>query len=333
MPTSMMLMGSDHNNTNLTLSEDHEVVHQDSHLQTATTRRQYSNGGRRKSSSRGNSDQSKKKQPQRGMGVAQLERLRLEERWKKITEINQISSSPPPPPISSSSSLPNYAVVPVHLTKKFGGFPLNLNHHHHQPQPPAAMLFQGNLYGADHVRSITETSKELSSTPNVIIKSFSSDHCSVCNRKKRIVSGENLVFNGSVKDMNEEMPSIITSSDFVGFNIGQNYSGKNQDFGKKATFHARTTYSVGNDIDQGVEVVAVHRKGASSSSSSGDGSGDVLMEYEFFPSGKGSSEPSSSVNAAVMYGGDASCATTTTGHGCVAVDASNSIDLSLRLSY
>lgn len=78
------------------------------------------------------------------------------------------------------------------------------------------------------------------------------------------------------------------------------------------------------------------------------------MEYGFFPSRKcgrsdthesdqnelmmmmkkvGSSEYSSSVTTAVMGGGiDASCATTTTG-GDVGVDASNSIDLSLRLSY
>lgn len=85
--------------------------------------------------------------------------------------------------------------------------------------------------------------------------------------------------------------------------------------------------------------MAVHRK----ASSPGGGSGKLFMEYEFFPSGNGGgrsnshesdhnelmrmmmmekvggTESSSSVAAAVM-------------DGDVAVDGTNSIDLSLRLS-
>ncbi|KAH0986774.1 hypothetical protein GBA52_013951 [Prunus armeniaca] len=35
-----------------------------------------------------------KKQPQRGLGVAQLERLRLQDRWKKMTELPQLQPQP-----------------------------------------------------------------------------------------------------------------------------------------------------------------------------------------------------------------------------------------------
>ena len=39
-----------------------------------------------------NKCQTRKKQPRRGMGVAQLENLRIQERWKAITETKQIGS-------------------------------------------------------------------------------------------------------------------------------------------------------------------------------------------------------------------------------------------------
>lgn len=84
--------------------------------------------------------------------------------------------------------------------------------------------------------------------------------------------------------------------------------------------------------------MAVHRKG---SSSGGPGHGSVLMEYEFFP-GKVSgvdSSSSSSVAAVEVYGDDhdhdqGSClATRINSSGTNGFGASNSIDLSLKLSY
>lgn len=58
---------------------------------------------------------SQKKQPQRGMGVAQLERLRLQERWKKMTEVNQLHQYqiPPPGTFSDYSSTTPSQFVPA----------------------------------------------------------------------------------------------------------------------------------------------------------------------------------------------------------------------------
>lgn len=180
--TTSVLMASSDQNTNLTLSEDD--YHQD--VQTTTTRHEHhqtprgprhgSNGARRKSSRGGN--ESKKKQPQRGMGVEKLERLRLGDRWKKMTEFNSnninINPSHAVIPTSFGHDPTSLNTVPMHLTK-LGVYPLmNMN------QP--AMLVQragGNFYGVG-VGNGNEKSKELSSTPN-LIKSYS-DHCSVCHQ-------------------------------------------------------------------------------------------------------------------------------------------------------
>ncbi|GFZ04862.1 hypothetical protein Acr_17g0004340 [Actinidia rufa] len=73
-------------------------------------------GGRRKAKSGEAAAQKVKKQPQRGMGVAQLERLRLQERWNKMTEIGNV----PPQPLSLhnpySLSL-NLYPIPVSTTQ------------------------------------------------------------------------------------------------------------------------------------------------------------------------------------------------------------------------
>lgn len=146
----------------------------------------------------------KKKQPQRGMGVAQLERLRLQERWKKMTEIN-----PNPNPLHPLSQQNHHQcqfgdpTVPT----RFGNFgamngsglnqaPLYL----HQrlgnggflgamPTSGAGIVFPVDPYrvgasnptswASGNVNMITETSKELSSVPNM--KCFS-EHCGVCHK-------------------------------------------------------------------------------------------------------------------------------------------------------
>ncbi|XP_027061014.1 uncharacterized protein [Coffea arabica] len=382
MATSILTASSDHN-TNPTLSGDHNNLlhHYDHHFQTATppttrrdhhqTSRQSSAGpGRRKSSS------SRKKQPQRGMGVAQLERLRLGDRWKIITEINPQAQSPHSSvpygviPTSPGQDPTSFNTVPMHLAE-LGVYPLNLNQaamlvqrvgntsatmglFHGQGLVFSGDKFPGNPHGVGVENGSETSTKELSSTPS-LIKCYP-DHCTVCHLKKRHVRGENLVtLKGSLKDVNAaEMPSI-TSSDFVGLNVGNspyNNRGTKQNFGKTATFHAGT-YSAGGTIEQGtLEVVAVQRKASSSRGGSG------RLFYEFFPSGIGvskseshdsdqneeltrtmmkkeadGSESCSSDGVAVMgCAGDAYCATKTTTTGG-AVDGSNSIDLSLRLSY
>lgn len=86
---------------------------------------------------------------------------------------------------------------------------------------------------------------------------------------------------------------------------------------------------------QGVEVVAIHRKGNQTG-------GSVLMEYEFFPekkSGKSSTcfkemEFPAEASVALVGSGEASCVTTSDYSGYSASNAaSNSVDLSLKLSY
>lgn len=70
--------------------------------------------------------------------------------------------------------------------------------------------------------------------------------------------------------------------------------------------------------------MALHWKGSSSSEG-----GSVLMEYEFFPSGKGSCSRSDSHNDKLVLVG----ASETSSSSMAGFDASNCIDLSLKLSY
>lgn len=199
--SSSMVLSSDHTtmSTSLNLGEDlHHQTRNNDHIQTAavTVRRSgttngntNSNIGRRKSTRAGN-EGCKKKQPQRGMGVAQLERLRLQERWKKITQINSPISS-----ANSSISSPSTITTNLNDTSffaaetkaqfpKFPGFGNGVvagfhgqgfvSDHHHD-------MLQGYLYGIGNMININGNSKELSSTPKVNNKCFA-DHCADCHK-------------------------------------------------------------------------------------------------------------------------------------------------------
>ena len=67
-----------------------------------------------------------KKQPQRGMGVEKLERLRIQERWKKMTEITATSTTQFPTDPIGTSNVPvlhgvgNYG-VPMMINGGSGG--------------------------------------------------------------------------------------------------------------------------------------------------------------------------------------------------------------------
>ncbi|XP_058217617.1 uncharacterized protein LOC131328729 [Rhododendron vialii] len=274
----------------------------------------------------------KKKQPQRGMGVAQLERLRLQERWKKISthhnplllqphNINPhtnnhyfVPASFPDPTSFVSSYGDGVGVNQGFLLPKLGkdGFSGQVGPGQLQVEP-YGFGNSNSGFGAGNVAR--ETSNELSSMPNV---NCYNGQCDLCHKKKRIVDGENLGFNG--------MRDKYAGCRFLGFNLGNK-----------------------EKLDQETEVLAVHRKGISS----GGGHGSVLMEYEFFPAEKSGcrgatstcckavefglllppEEDSVAVRRGVDGGDQGDSFLATRNDSTARFGASNSVDLSLKLSY
>ncbi|KAK4439877.1 hypothetical protein Salat_0322600 [Sesamum alatum] len=288
----------------------------------------------------------KKKQPQRGMGVEKLERLRMQERWKKMTEINTTNQGFTIPAASFPDPALINASVPVQISKLggFGATQMGLAQNQSYQLGFHGQMGVGGL-GSDHQlhqtdlfgigclnnsgfvgKNVSGISKELSSTPNSV--NCYSEHCNACHKKKK-VNSENLGGGRAVRsDMYTQMCNVGECG-FLGLNIGDNQNiinnQEHQSHGTKTPSvpHHQVGFSVGNG-KQGVEVVAVHRKG----SGGWEGGNQVLMEYEFFPSGGG--WPRSDDHELVKVGGSLSSeASSPSG----SFDASNSIDLSLKLSY
>ncbi|KAF8414016.1 hypothetical protein HHK36_002014 [Tetracentron sinense] len=292
--------------------------------------------GRKNGKSNGSSQ---KKQPQRGLGVAQLERLRLQERWKKITEIDQIPSQNPYHQFQFPFiDQPNGVSVPT--IARFGpanygglndaqsssqqalGFhPYRLGNSGFNSSGRASGMrailpdqFHTDRYriAAQETRfqseNLFETEKELTSIQKMHCLS---DQCEICVKKKRI-NAENLGYNGGRGKYSGTMQ--IDGCDFLALNLGRNRTidGESRDFGVRGASHAGYP---GPNVDEEVEVVAIHRKGNSVG-------GNVLMEYEFIPgsSNKESSSPAEASAGPVFS--EASPPTT----------ATNFIDLSLKLS-
>ncbi|CAH1444486.1 unnamed protein product [Lactuca virosa] len=259
-------------------------------------------GGRRKTKG-SELTQKKNKQPQRGMGVEQLERLRLQERWKKMTEVPSLHHPFALPGFSSSSctTVPNQNTG-VQFRPAQGAAP--------------AMLFHGigihgtNLFStAEHVMDPSvnvgfrfDNSKELSSIPNYVVK-CASDGCGVCHKKKRIHGGSNACSLNPFRNLagNNSVVEMIDA--------------------------AKTRLCSG----QVTEVISVYRNG-----------GSAMTEYEFFPEkggrgttsktccGSGSGSGGSVGGGAVaLHGGDRSCVTAAiTGNEEGSI---SSVDLSLKL--
>ncbi|KDP38966.1 hypothetical protein JCGZ_00723 [Jatropha curcas] len=282
------------------------------------------------------------KQPQRGMGVEQLERLRLQERWKEITETNQVDSlNLQPDQLSVPDPIHSFPVqygtvsygVPVINGGGFlgfdegglffkrienGGFGQELNRSHSSGQ----VLLNPYAFGAPDMRvrvgstgTAFEISNELTSMPKGMhnLDNIPSD---VCFKKKRF-NGESIGYQNGSKEKFAEI-SPINSSDFLGLNlenkININHNNENQMGGFTARAARSAFYASHNLTDQSVQVVAVHRKANPTMG------GNVFMEYDFFPgktNGKNSAEALAVVGNA---GGEASC-------------VSNSVDLSLKLSF
>ncbi|KAK4398430.1 hypothetical protein Sango_1318500 [Sesamum angolense] len=282
----------------------------------------------------------KKRQPQRGMGVEKLERLRMQERWKKMTEINTTNQG-----FTTSFSDPaliNASSIPVQISK-LGGFGAPTVPQMGLSQSQSYLGFHGQVgvggLGSDQLhhqtdlfgigclnnsgfvgKNVSGISKELSSTPNAV--NCYSEHCSACHKKKK-VNPENWGGGRAVRSDIYTQMCNVGDCGFLGLNIGDNQNIINrenhQGLGTKPP--SVPHLQVGNG-KQGVEVVAVHRKG----SGGWEGGSQVLMEYEFFPSGAGAGKgddevvgSSSEASSPWMAGLD---------HGSI-----NCIDLSLKLSY
>ncbi|XP_022975733.1 protein SPOROCYTELESS [Cucurbita maxima] len=211
-----------------------------------------------------------KKPPQRGLGVAQLERLRLQERWKKMTQI-----SPPHPflldfplqfPVAGASSAPvgnDYGTGVLGFIGNcgFGSGGGGLMTMEPFPHGGGAMVDPRLLIG-----NSVEASRELSSIPNLPPPPppppCVSDRCDICFKKKRVN------FSNTMKEKNiigtAEPPPV--SFDFLGL----------------STNSAATDFDFSLNFNQdGAGVKQIHRKVAGKGGGGGEGS--TLMEYEFFP--------------------------------------------------
>ncbi|TKY49032.1 hypothetical protein E2542_SST26458 [Spatholobus suberectus] len=296
--------------------------------------------GRSRSRSRRASGKGPKKPPQRGLGVAQLERLRIQESWKKMSEDSGVLPVPnfndhhhhhlvqcQPPPMFASGSLPVRYGAPAPS--------LNLGF-----QCPQQHVINGNntigggwmlpnrvgSYGSGApllVGTPIETSKELSSIPNL----YSEPECfDVCLKKTRFNEDNE---KGSNARRERPLERWSNGHDFLGFmaqSAAPSLVGETSDFYNKLAKHdAASTYACATPNDECAEVVAVHRRGNSVS-------GRVFMEYEFFPGkdsrGSASMELELPTIGSVAVGGEASSITAT----AYGDSASNSVDLSLKLS-
>ncbi|XP_073285433.1 uncharacterized protein [Primulina huaijiensis] len=291
----------------------------------------------------------RKKQRQRGMGVAQLERLRMQD-LKKMTEINTTnqalnfpvaSSSFYPTPVNVSGPVrfpklggfgaPDIAVGKMGFNDPnerlgfngqvgFGGF---VSDHHFQ-----ADLFE--VKGSNNLGA-------LSSNPNV--GKSCTQLCIACQEKKKI-SGQHLGCCGMKPD--------FSGCGFLELNVGQTtyIKRENQGLATIVRPEPNVAYTIRNG-HPGVEIVAVHKKGESSSTTSNSEAGNTLVtEYEFFPSKGMESNINSNNNEYVMmklmagWGsesvniGDQSCCGASSTAALTGLDGSTgSMDLSLKLSY
>ncbi|XP_022753959.1 protein SPOROCYTELESS [Durio zibethinus] len=274
-----------------------------------------------------------KKQPQRGMGVEKLERLRIQERWKKMTETTATTTTQfPTDPIGTSNvpvlhGVANYG-VPMMINGGSGGL--------WGWDDTAGLVMQrvvgnGGFGGLNSQvlvgvpgdvqvacgAGVVEDSKELSSMPK--LQHCKPDRCDVCFKKMRC-NGDNVRFNGGFNQFGQVLPK--KGAGFLGWNLenDQNINEEMNAFSARAARSASAYAGHMNNINETVDVVAIHRKGNSI------GTGSVLMEYEFFP-GKSNRNTSTKerklpAEASAAVGGEASYA-----------NASNCVDLSLKLSY
>ncbi|KAB5534699.1 hypothetical protein DKX38_017785 [Salix brachista] len=278
--------------------------------------------------------QTRKKQCQRGMGVAQLESLRIQERWKAITEANQ--------------NIGAFNLQPTQQLHDHHPFNCNTDNNNNQmmqygttvncgvPTSSSGGVFNGFL-GWDHQGGVVANR----------VDGFN------VNNNDRIGSGQvfvNQYMVGSVPvhQVGAPAPASVFEASKELSSIPkvmqqQQYESSRFDLCfKMGGFSARAARSTApyanhnhNNNEVTSEVMTVHRKGTNSPMGR-----KVIIEYEFFPGKNGTGAcfkemefPSPEAPVAVGAG-EASCVTTYSDYsGYSASNASNSIDLSLKLSY
>ncbi|WCJ31508.1 hypothetical protein M5689_012999 [Euphorbia peplus] len=249
-----------------------------------------------------------KKELKRGMGVFRLEQLRMA-REAAETMNSQVLTDP------------FNDVQPMML-----GFAQNQN-----LNQPSLGSFWINpyVYRVSSSASVYETSTELSSIPNIVNQTPSSDFCCCCKKKKKkkFINGEECTVYNVRKEHISEMSMSISGSDFQGLNLENNFQFYDQ---KRAGFNSRAArsalYSNNNNLAGGAEVVAVHSKMGR----------NAFMEYEFFPDGGKNGtffEETIFQNPHFTAAGGAKATSCLTDFDYSAAAPTNSVDLSLKLSF
>ncbi|KAI9075604.1 hypothetical protein K1719_042404 [Acacia pycnantha] len=257
-----------------------------------------------------NNGKGPKKQPQRGMGVAQLESI------LRNQEINgQIHRSSPSSSSVITSTLLSPPSFPVVNEPFAGNLPLHYaapsNHGPLHCPPPPPLMFNGNVvipgrsghqgptvgtttaaynagfnvlgggFGAPTWNPLVgcplETSRELSSMPNPHSESHP---CDLCFKKKRFIENNNIARGSNTRRDNNNALDVWSSmilgspDHFLGFPPQQasNLTPETNDFTTRMSTH-NNAHSYHNH-DESVGVVAVHRKTMS---------GKIVKEYDFFP--------------------------------------------------
>ncbi|KAJ8542963.1 hypothetical protein K7X08_005486 [Anisodus acutangulus] len=307
--------------------------------------------------------QKKKKQPQRGMGVEQLERLRMQDTIKKTIPHQYYSNnfynfttlSPFNGTISATASATHVADPGIYNSilnsspvLQFPKLCVTTDFFAQQK-----VVNNSGLIGSSS--TVTGPTGPAVAFGNQLISSY--DHQFQSQNMGLYGFATNFKPSEQSKEPSS-MPNFMNSNNKSCFSERclscnkkkRTINGKdmsihmdhmvreNENFGKKPLLRSR--------IEKGVEIVAFQRKGGSSSTSE---EGPVVMKYDFFPEKSGSnttnntscfwkimsnnsSPESSSVAAAVgNINGEASCVTTISWADTITTPTS-SIDLSLKLS-
>ncbi|XP_039054416.1 protein SPOROCYTELESS-like [Hibiscus syriacus] len=180
-------------------------------------------------------------------------------------------------------------------------------------------VFVGNPGNWQVGCGVVEASKEISSMPK--FQHCKPDRCDCCFKKKRC-SGET---GGIFNQFGQIFPR--KDADFHGRNLENNQNYINEEMNGFSARAARSAYAYAaatggqmNNINETVDVLAIHKKGNSV------GTGNYVTEYEFFPDKNGRNtafkEWELPQDDSLSLGGEASHA-----------NASNCVELSLKLSY
>ncbi|KAG9452808.1 hypothetical protein H6P81_005712 [Aristolochia fimbriata] len=269
-----------------------------------------------------------KKIPQRGMGVAQLERLRLQERWKKMAETGEVPSpnelypfpfSFPdqpqiPPPVSRPTPI-RYTVLngpvgaPDGATAAYGAGSMHSDHvsaDHLRAAPLEPRFDNRNLVPA------ADSTRELSSIQKTHCFSAS---CEDCSKKKRLYA-EDIGFQGNSRGLTEYNRSGCYFKDRKNIGNRRTVDREIVDFGEK---RGRRACCFGAHVNTGGS-----QKTAIEPSVGFQKKGKFLgkhqpTEYDFF------SSTGNSLNSASSAGQEA-------GGGEASSSASSFLDLTLKLS-